>query len=139
MIDGRRHTQKAGAIALFALPCLVTEAASASEGTILGIGSLNAVGASLIMGMAVFALTTALMHLRSKRHWQAKEARLLIELAAVQAEHERIHAVASGERQLIISWPGRHAEPVMDGEWGFSQTGQALAFGTWARPEDAAR
>ena len=137
--DSRQTGHGAARNAAAVLSCLAPVPASAAETTILSLGPLNAVGASLIMGMAVFALTTALLHLRLKRQWQAREARLLMELAAVQAEHERIQAVAGGEHQLVISWPGRDAAPVMDGEWGFSQAGQALAFGAWALPEDAGR
>jgi signal transduction histidine kinase len=129
--------------AVFALApwfALVPGTALAAEGSgaLLGLVSQNAIGASLIMGMAVFALTTALLHLRLGRHWRAKEAQLLAELSAAQLSHERIHAVAGGEDQIIISWQGRDGEAVIDGDWGFSQAGQPLAFGSWAGPQDAA-
>ncbi len=122
--------------AALGLFCTKAHAADGS-GALLGLMSQDAIGASLIVGMAVFALTTALLHLRLGRHWRAREARLLAELSAAQMSHERIHAVAGGEDQIIISWQGRDGEAVIDGDWGFSQAGQPLAFGSWAEPHDA--
>jgi signal transduction histidine kinase len=111
--------------------------ASEQAVTILNTAAQGAVGASLIMGMAVFALTTALLHLRAGTAWRRKEERMRAELMCAQSEHERIHAVAGAENQLIISWTGQDAEPVLEGDWGFSQAGAPLAFGAWARAEDA--
>ncbi len=152
MAAGRQERRKwaGGALGALALP-IVAPTAAAAQGpafaqsafateaspTILTLATHGAIGASLIMGMAVFALTTALLHLRAGRAWRAREERLRAELRQAQEEHERVHAVAGAEKQLIISWAGRDAEPVLDGDWGFSQAGQPLAFGAWAEPEDA--
>jgi signal transduction histidine kinase len=113
--------------------CLANETGA----TILKAVTHSAIGASLIMGMAVFALTTALLHLRAGRKWQVKEEKLRAELTRAQSEHERIHAVAGAEKQLIISWTGSDAEPALEGDWGFSRAGAPLAFGNWAMPADA--
>ncbi|MGL4728467.1 MAG: ATP-binding protein [Bosea sp. (in: a-proteobacteria)] len=111
--------------------------ASEAGATLLSTATHGAIGASLIMGMAVFALSTALLHLRAGKSWRQKEERMRAELMRAQSEHERIHAVAGAEKQLIISWTGQGAEPALEGDWGFSQAGAPLAFGNWAKPDDA--
>jgi signal transduction histidine kinase len=141
MISGKHDRSKwfrlvttASPLALLAPQgCLAAEASA----TILKTATHGAMGASLIMGMAVFALTTALLHLRAGHSWRRKEERMRAELIRAQSEHERIHAVAGAENQLIISWTGANAEPALEGDWGFSQAGAPLAFGSWAKSEDA--
>jgi signal transduction histidine kinase len=100
----------------------------------LSFGALQTVS---VIGMAVFATTTALLHIFGRRGWNQREASLVAELAREQSRNDRISAMVSGDHQIIISWLSPCEPPLIEGEAGFSIATGALAFGSWAVPQSA--
>ncbi len=100
--------------------------------------SQGAASVSLLIGMAVFATTTALLHLTGRRRWQQREVELTARLNAADARAERIEAMLSGEPQVVISWGARTEAPLIEGNLDCLDPGASLlAFGTWASSESA--
>ncbi|PZU84261.1 MAG: two-component sensor histidine kinase [Chelatococcus sp.] len=104
---------------------------------------LNTSALSLVLaGVTVFAATTSFVYLRERSRWQRREAALAAELEAARGHQDRLSILLSADPQIVVSWNGRGAEPVFEGDSGFLGTtggSLALAYGTWAAPADAKR
>lgn len=102
----------------------------------LGTGTLSA----LLTGLTVFAATTSLVYVRERARWQRREAELASELETARGHQERLSALLSADPQVVVSWNGRNAAPIFEGDSGFLGApggAMALAYGTWAPPADA--
>ncbi len=102
----------------------------------------GAVGMAVFLGLVFFSTTTALIHLRERRRWTERERALAGELSHLRGEKDRAELLMGAERQLIVSWNGRDAEPRFEGDPTVLGEGasvrRALAFGAWLAPADAA-
>jgi signal transduction histidine kinase/PAS domain-containing protein len=102
----------------------------------------NAVYLSAFMGLVAFSTTTALVFLRERRRWTARERSLRAELATLRGASDRAELLIGSERQLVISWAGRDGEVRFEGDPSIAGEGatvkRALAFGSWLVPSDAA-
>ena len=100
-------------------------------------------GLSLFLaGLVVFATTTSLIYVRERTRWQKREARFAADLEASRSHQERLSILLAADPQVVVSWKGRDAEPVFEGDSGFlgaPGATLALAYGSWAPPADAKR
>lgn len=133
----------AGGLALS--PCAAAEPIGAAA-ELLSSARLdphNAVGFSLLTGLVIFATTTALLHLRERSRWGRRERTLVAEIDSLRGAHDRAEMLVGSERQLLITWSGRDAEPHFEGDASFAgrsaQPRRMLAFGSWLAPADAAK
>ena len=96
----------------------------------------------VLAGLAVFATTTSLVYVRERTRWQRREAKLAADLEAARSHQERLSILLGADPQVVVSWNGRDAEPVFEGDSGFlgaPGAALALAYGSWAPPADAKR
>ena len=101
----------------------------------------NAIGLSLLIGLAIFATTTALLHLRERTRWSRRERALNAEIASLRGADDRAEMLIGSERQLVVSWSGRDGEPDFEGDptvvGEAANARRALAFGSWLAAVDA--
>lgn len=111
-------------------------ASSPLRADLLGAGSLSVV----LAGLAVFAATTSIFYVRERSRWYRREAELAAELEAARGHHDRLSALLASDPQVVVSWKGRDAVPVFEGDSGFlgaPGATLALAYGAWAPPAEA--
>jgi len=96
----------------------------------------------ILAGLSVFAATTSLFYVRERSRWQRREAKFAADLEAARSHQERLSIILAADPQVVVSWNGRDAQPVFEGDSGFLGTSGgslALAYGSWAAPVDAKR
>jgi len=96
----------------------------------------------ILAGLTVFATTTSLFYVRERARWQRREARFASDLEAARSHQERLSILLAADPQVVVSWNGRDAQPIFEGDSGFlgaSGATLALAYGSWAAPADAKR
>ncbi|CAH1659395.1 Histidine kinase [Hyphomicrobiales bacterium] len=96
----------------------------------------------ILAGLTAFATTTSVVYVRERNRWQKREARLAAELEAARSHQERLSILLGADPQVVVSWNGRDAQPVFEGDSGFlgaPGATLALAYGSWAAPPDAKR
>ncbi|MFT0891435.1 PAS-domain containing protein [Pseudochelatococcus sp. G4_1912] len=92
-------------------------------------------------GIAVaFAMAaTTLVRERSRSRQNSKL--LVREVSELRARHDRYATLIASEPQVIVSWPSRDAEPIIEGDAAIVVPGQqarrVLAFGSWLVPSHA--
>ncbi|KPH79811.1 histidine kinase [Bosea vaviloviae] len=93
----------------------------------------------VLAGLTVFAATTSLVYVRERARWHRREAALARELEAARGQQDRLSALLAADAQVVVSWNGRNAEPVFEGDSGFlgaPGATLALAYGAWAPPAE---
>jgi signal transduction histidine kinase len=94
-----------------------------------------------VIGLVVFAATTALIHVRSRRLWRERYEVQRRELSELQARVERADLLLASDRQVLIAWNGSDAEPIIEGDPALlvehASTRRLLAFSHWLKPADA--
>ncbi|MET0606438.1 MAG: hypothetical protein ABWZ80_08275, partial [Beijerinckiaceae bacterium] len=125
-------------------PALGQTGAAAFGGDI--VRSLEASGAasiSVFVALAVFSTVTAFLYVRERERWTARAGDYDAEIARLRAESDRADVLLSTDPQMIVSWAGSGAEPVIEGDVaavaGANAARKALAFGAWLPPSDAQR
>jgi signal transduction histidine kinase len=102
----------------------------------------TAIGFALLMGLIIFATTTAILHLRERSRWSGRERALSAELGALRGAHDRAEMLTGSERQLVVGWGGRDSEPAFEGDptvvGEMANARRALAFGAWLPAPEAA-
>lgn len=102
----------------------------------------NAVGFALMMGLLIFATTTALLHVRERGRWMRRERALAVEVEDLRGANDRADMLLGSERQVVASWSGRDTEPLVEGDPTIIGAGmglkRVLAFGSWLGAADAA-
>jgi PAS domain-containing protein len=118
------------------------EAARVLAGATDRIEPQAAAGVGLLMGLLIFSVTTALLHLRERRRWAERERALAGEVASLGGAQDRAALLLGADRQILITWTDRTAEPRLEGDPSVVGEGaplrKALAFGSWLPPQDAA-
>src|SRR5688500_9975687 len=61
----------------------------------------TAIGFALLMGLIIFATTTAILHLRERSRWARRERALTAEISALRGAHDRADMLMGSERQLV--------------------------------------
>jgi len=101
----------------------------------------NAVYFSAFMGLVAFSTTTALVFMRERRRWSARERSLMAEVSNLRSASDRAELLLGAERQFVITWTGRDAEIRFEGDPSVAGEGatarRVLAFGAWLAPGDA--
>ncbi len=106
------------------------------------INPKGAFGVSILIGLVIFALVLAVLHIRERQAWATREGALRAEIAILRDATERADVLIGSEPQLVVTWNGRDDTPAMHGDTaviGGGEPGRALAFGSWLGPGDAAR
>jgi signal transduction histidine kinase len=100
----------------------------------------SALGVGLL-GLVVFAATTAIIHLRSRNHWQREETRQKAVIADLLLAKDRADLVLASEPQVMITWHGADAEPEILGDTravlDMTVARRVLGFGSWLPPDNA--
>src|SRR5215207_5623605 len=127
------------AAALGAAPAEASVLEHAAE--LLRLDPHNAIGLSLLLGLTIFATTTALLHLHERTRWSRRERALNGEIASLRGADDRAEMLIGSERQLVVSWSGRDGEPAFEGDptvvGEAANARRALAFGSWLAAVDA--
>lgn len=145
---GRQRLPVGGALLL---ATAVTVARDAGAVEIAGVPVLSpfghldaqiAVGFAFFVGLVIFSATTAILYIRERKHWTERERALSGEIVTLRGATDRAQILIGAERQVLITWAGRHGEPEIDGDptvAGEEATfRRVLAFGSWMVPGDAA-
>ncbi len=144
MADGRSRSLRALLLSTLSWPVL---GAPASAAEAVGLDqikwlmpdAISAFGMSTVVGLAVFAATTAILHIRERNRWVQRESRLGAELNAATARAEQAEVFGSTEDQVVVSWAAPSAKAVISGVGDFLVQGgtrlSPLAFGAWVVPQ----
>ncbi len=103
--------------------------------------SQDIVGLSLIVGLVMFSVVTALLHLRETRKWTKQDAAYTLELNNLRASLDRALVFLAAEPQIIVAWGGPGNEAEIEGDLSLV-TDQPIArrilgFGSWLSPDSA--
>jgi signal transduction histidine kinase len=95
---------------------------------------------ALTLGILCFAILSAILFLRTRRHLAAVEAAARDEALASKAALDRAYALLLSEPQILLAWPPAADEPEIIGDPGLVTAAPAgvLEFGAWLEA-DAAR
>jgi signal transduction histidine kinase len=102
----------------------------------------SAAGLAVLVGLVIFATTTAILHLTQRRRWSEREAVLAAKTDELRGRCDRADLLLAAEPQIVVAWGGRSLEPTIEGD--LILTGHApaprrvLAFGSWL-PSDQAQ
>ena len=145
-----RSVRLAGTLAVAALP---QPALSETPASALQRHALEAMGLfpaldlheatyiSVVMGVLAVSILTALVHLRERRRWNARERRLLAEVTDLREVKDRSELLLGSERQLLVAFLGRDGEARFEGDPSIAgesaSVKRVLAFGSWLAPADA--
>src|SRR5262249_47141786 len=95
----------------------------------------------LTLGVLVFAVTTAILLVRTRMRAIATEGRARDRIVELKAESDRYKALLMSEQQILVSWAAAGNEPDIMGDVALvtsaSQPQRALAFGSWLEPDKA--
>jgi signal transduction histidine kinase len=101
--------------------------------------AFSAFGLSTVVGLSVFAATTAILHVRERSRWNVREAALNAEKNKAVARAEEAEIFGSTEDQVTIRWASPSASGEIHGNADFLvQNGtrlSPLAFGSWITQE----
>ncbi|MGV6871085.1 PAS-domain containing protein [Pseudochelatococcus sp. B33] len=131
-VAGRAHAQEAAGAITPSDPFADLGLSFAPHSIIILAGFVG-----LLSAFAMAALALGRERAKARR---ARSA-LAHELAQLRARHDRYATLIASEPQIIVSWPSRHGEPVIEGDTDLVAPGQparrALAFGSWLAPSHA--
>jgi PAS domain-containing protein len=100
---------------------------------------LGAFSMSMVVGLAVFAATTAILHVRERGRWIRREAQLAADLDSAMARAEQAEIFGSTEDQVTVIWAAPAAKAEIHGQPEFLLVNgtrmSPLAFGSWASPD----
>ena len=96
---------------------------------------------ALTLGVLVFAVTTAILLVRTRARAAAAETMLRDQIGMLRNESDRFNALLRSEPQVLVSWAAADNEPDIIGELSLTATAgkpqRVLAFGSWLAPEKA--
>jgi signal transduction histidine kinase len=103
--------------------------------------AVSAFGLSSVVGLSVFAATTAILHIRERARWNAREAVLTAEKNNAVARAEEAEIFGSTEDQVTVRWASPSATAEIYGVADFLVINgtrlSPLAFGSWIAAGDA--
>ena len=88
----------------------------------------------LVLGLALFAVVTAIMLVRARTRSVRVENRMGDEITALHDDLDRANALLQSEPQVMVDWPAASDLPRIDGDAsvvGASAPHRVLAFGSW--------
>lgn len=137
---------------LAALSLLAATAAAAQQetGLRLASGRLEAIRFDLsgpfgllLIGLAIFAATIAILHVRARRLWNEQFELQRATIADLQTRADRAALFLGAEPQFFVSWDGPNGEPEFEGDPTVVGDGmiaqRVLTPSDWLLPYEAAR
>lgn len=147
--EGRRAA-RAVALSGLALPSLLSSGALAQAAppassevfAVLAVQEPSTlIGLALVVGLIVFATTTAIVHLRFRRQSLHREAEAFGEISRLEAQIDEARALLMAEPQIVVVWRDPAADPEVIGNTpaftGVAAPARILAFGSWLTPASA--
>jgi signal transduction histidine kinase len=99
----------------------------------------SAFGVSTVVGLAVFSVTLAVLHIRERTRWVRREAKLNAQLHEAVGRAAQAEVFSSTEDEVTVTWATPSAQAELHGAADFLlQNGvrvSPLAFGSWAAAE----
>ena len=94
---------------------------------------------ALTLGILCFAVASAVLFLRTRRHLAEVEAAAGDEALASKAAIDRAYALLLSEPQILVAWPAAADEPEIIGDPGLVTAAHAgvLEFGAWLEADAA--
>jgi signal transduction histidine kinase len=89
---------------------------------------------AVVFGVALFAVVTAILLVRTRARAARFEAWSRDEIARLRDDAERANALLRSEPQLVVDWPAGSDEPSIEGDLavaGVAALHRVLAFGSW--------
>ena len=123
--------------------------AAAAQGSLLDSSSLalqsldrhDWIALALTLGALAFAVSAAILLVRTRSGVARREAAAREEIVALKAQNDRASALLHSEPQVIVSWPAAADAPDIIGDPSLLVPADAphriLAFGTWLDGEQA--
>jgi len=123
--------------------------AAAAQGSLLDSSSLalqsldrhDWIALALTLGALAFAVSAAILLVRTRSGVARREAAAREEIVALKAQNDRASALLHSEPQVIVSWPAAADAPDIIGDPSLLVPADAphriLAFGTWLDAEQA--
>jgi len=84
--------------------------------TVAALDRHELINLTLILGVALFGVVTAIMLVRARSRAAATEAMLREELGSLRAEADRSNAMLRAEPQVLVSWAAADNEPDIIGD-----------------------
>jgi signal transduction histidine kinase len=95
----------------------------------------------MMLGILFFAVTSAIMLVRSRARNAAAQAAARDEIIRLKAAGDRLSALLFSERQVLVSWGAADDTPVIMGDLTLvtdaATPQRVLAFGSWLEPDKA--
>src|SRR5438552_10665389 len=95
----------------------------------------------LTLGVLFFAVTTAVLLVRTRLRTASAHAAYRDQIIALKAEGDRFNALLLSEPQILVSWAAADNEPEIMGDTTLVTTAampqRVLAFGSWLEPDKA--
>jgi signal transduction histidine kinase len=140
----KRRLRLAGATATGALALAMTRADAAAPdlGRIITHEPGAAFAAATVVGLAVFAVTTAVFYVRERSRWEAREAGLAARLDEAVIKLQQAELFAGADDQIVVTWANPAAEARIEGAipaLGIGGRISPLAFSQWADLADVKR
>ncbi len=96
---------------------------------------------ALTLGILLFAVTTAIMLVRTRVRAAISEAELRDQIMALRVEGDRLSALLLSEPQILVSWSATDDEPEVIGDTSLVTSSElpqrVLAFGSWLEADKA--
>ncbi len=109
--------------------------------TMTSLGQPEAAALAITLGVLGFAVTTAIMLVRTRVRAAATEAALRDQIAQLRVESDRCNALLNSEPQILVAWAASDNEPQIVGDatlvTAASTPQRVLAFGSWLEPDKA--
>jgi signal transduction histidine kinase len=97
---------------------------------------------AFIVGLAIFAITVAMLHIHARNFWGRRVRNLSDRLVETETALDRAKLFLNAEQQVFIVWSGEGELPAIEGDPSFlsarGNTNRLLAFGAWLPPDRAA-
>jgi signal transduction histidine kinase len=97
----------------------------------------------ITIGLTIFAMVTALLHIAGRRVWGKRLQTQAMEIGELQARLQQAEVFMSGERQVVISWGGASGEAQVEGDVSLVAADipakRILNFASWLKGVDARR
>ncbi len=102
--------------------------------------SQDLVGLSLIIGLVMFSVVTALLHCAKPANGQSRTPLTMRNSHNLQARFDRAQVFLTAEPQIVVAWGG-NADPEIEGDLSLVTdqpvARRILGFGSWLPPETA--
>jgi signal transduction histidine kinase len=96
---------------------------------------------AFIVGLTIFAITVAVLHIHARNFWTRRLRQLTDRLEDTERTLERAKLFLNTERQVFVVWAGEGESPTVEGDPGFlgiaTSSNRLLAFGAWLPPDRA--